>query len=153
MDPLTAFAARLCRLCLDHGIVPIVYGSYLLRALTDEPVEVHDVDVLVREAEYPELVRVFREAGVSFEYHSEHHTLIARDADAIVEFDSLDHYYDGPEGFVPFELGGARIRALPRDGLRHVYEKAVRVSGTPEKYAHKARVLADDRRAVHRQGT
>lgn len=145
MDPLTAFGARLCGLLAEAGIVPILYGSYLLRELVDEPIEVHDIDLYVREADYTEITRLFRGAGISFEHHPKDHTLIARDGDRVVEFDEREHYYDGPEDFVPFELGGVPILALTRDGLRHVYATAARVSDQPEKYAGKVELLAEDR--------
>ena len=138
---LEGFGKEFLLLCKKQKIVPIIYGSYLLRRFSGFDVAVHDLDFYVEESDFPIIVQIANSMGWSVEHSKKWHTLHITKKDLKIECDSLGHWYDGPSEFPDFEFDGVQIRSLSIEGLKHIYLKASKTSDQKEKNKKKYGVL------------
>lgn len=125
---LVNFASKIIKLCKKAKITPILYGSAAHFIHTqDTSVKINDIDLWIREKEYPQLIKELKNNKINYEYVPKWHTLIIKIGKLRVEIDSIDFWYRDlknkplPRNFDNFSFNGRKIKIIDLKGLENLY--------------------------------
>jgi hypothetical protein len=124
---LSKFGREVVDICGDLGVAPVLYAGLAAFAYTrDTGIAVHDLDLLVPEARYPEITRVLEERGIEHVVR-EWHVLQVLRGDLKIELDSMEFWsnvwqLDLPEVYDTLRTVDFVIRIMPLDALKQTYK-------------------------------
>lgn len=124
---LLLFAKQTLEICKHKGVTPIVYGSLAYFAYTkDQSLPVQDLDLLVPEAFFPDLIRGLSDLdGVTF-IHQPWHSIEAFKADLKIDFDAAEHFLDPRSHVVTLvDVQGIPFSILNIEALISIYQEAL----------------------------
>ena len=111
--------------CRALGLTPVVYGSLAYLALTGDASQgVNDIDLLVDEVAFPDLLKRARQDPACWAEATTYHTIKVLRGGAKVSFDSIDHYLAGLTWTLhSHAVDGLVFQAVDRRTLAEVYRR------------------------------
>lgn len=124
---LLKFAKKVLEICERHSVSPIVYGGLAYFAHTrDQSLPVQDLDLLVPEEAFSDLVLELKNIdGVTFVQQPWHSIEVSK-GDLKIDFDSAEHFlHPRSHGVVIVDVQGAVFSILNKDALASIYQEAL----------------------------
>lgn len=124
---LIAFSKEILSICDHLSIKPVVYGSLAYFGHTgDSSLPVRDLDLLVPEAKFPELLEALSKLeNIRYELMPYHSIEVYR-GELEVDLDSIEHFLDPrSRKTVVKEIGGLTVNLLNRESLISIYQEAL----------------------------
>lgn len=123
---LTKFFEELLDICNSLHITPILDGSFAVFAYTgDQNMDVHDIDASIPESDFPRLIKIFEERGISYEVKEWHVLQVLKD-DLKIELGAAKHWLkELPTQLEILEIDGYKINMLTLKRLKEFYRQAM----------------------------
>ena len=124
---LSKFGGEIVAICGDLGVAPVLYAGLAAFAyIQDARIAVHDLDLLIPEASYPDVVRVLGERGIDHVMREWHVLQVLRD-DLKIELDALEFWsnvwqIELPEVYDTLRTDDFEIGILPLAALKQTYK-------------------------------
>lgn len=91
---LIPFAKKIISVCEESGINPVIYGSFAHFYHTkDENMKVNDIDILIKEKDFPKIIKLLKKEKIKFKYYPKWPTLIIKKGKLKVEVDGVGTGY------------------------------------------------------------
>lgn len=126
-EKVLAFGREVLNMCAELSITPIVYGSLAYFAHTkDESLPVNDIDFLVSEASFDDLMeKLDAMEGVRYE-KMPYHSIEAFKGDIEIDLDAIEHFLDPrPRDAEMAEIKGVQFQILNKSALIEIYQEAL----------------------------
>lgn len=124
---LLAFGKSIIKICNSINITPIVYGGLAYFYHTnDKKVVVNDLDLLVPESAFTDLIKLLdKQENLRYEKMPYHSIEVFSD-DLEIDLDSIEHYLDPrSRENIEVDINGALFNILNIDSLIDVYQEAL----------------------------
>ncbi len=123
---LIEFFKEILDLCDALDVAPILDGSLAAFAYTgDQSMVVNDVDLSCSEAEFPRIIDILEEQGISYQLREWHVLQILR-GDLKIDLGSIECWYrDLPIDCEILAIDNYRIRMLNLNSLREFYRRGM----------------------------
>ncbi len=119
---LLEFLQELFVVCEEINIRPIIYGSLAYAYYTwDEDIMINDVDILIPESAFPDIIKKIVQLDFSYEETNYHSLKIFKDWLKIA-FDDMSHYL-GETKFISTNFNWINMNIIPLMDLKICYEK------------------------------
>lgn len=127
---LLEFGKEILEVCAEVKIKPILYGSLACFAfLKDNKMKVNDIDFLIREKDFPKLIKKFSELKIKHSYSEEWHVLQVFSGKMKIEFDSRDFWQKSlKEEYIEMDFGRFKTKAVSLKSLKGIYKRASKLS-------------------------
>lgn len=126
---LINFSKRVIKLLNQNKIQTFIYGSFSHFYYTrDSKLKINDIDIFVKEKNYPKILKLLEKEKIKYEYSKEWHTLQIKNGKLKVELDSKDFWYHGNEDFKQFNFFGEKTKIISLLSLKKQYKIAYKKS-------------------------
>jgi hypothetical protein len=142
-EKLLSFGMDIIGICRQIGIEPVVYGSLAYIVHTDDKVEMNDIDMLVPENYFQEIIDGVKEIpGLTYK-KTDYHSIILLKEEMKIEVDGIEHYA-GKFGYsvIKKKVNGFELSVIDKNTLKKVYQEGYRtLPSKREGYSYKLRNL------------
>ena len=123
---LIKFFEEILSICKDLNVTPILDGSLAVFAYTkNQDMDVNDIDTSVPEVEFPRIIKILEERGISYKLREWHVLQVLKD-DLKIELGSAEYYLKNlPKSYETVQIGSYRIEVLSLDALREFYKQSM----------------------------
>lgn len=126
------------------GIEPVVYGSLAYLYYTkDFSVDINDIDFLVPEEKFTEIIETVKNKGKYTYQPTDYHSLKVFKDGPKISFDGIDHYLGKLDrSYLTADINGVTFKVLNLESLKAVYQQgAENIPFKKEAYIYKLNQL------------
>lgn len=123
---LLSFGEIILDICRELQVTPIVYGSLAYFYHTeDTKIPINDLDLLVPENAFPELMRMLEQSSISFD-QKPWQSIVASRNSRDIDLDSIERYLDPRSREAEtIQIGNLKFDILNTASLTDIYQEAV----------------------------
>lgn len=129
LSKLLGFAEELFEICQELKIKPVIYGGLAYAFYTkDETININDIDFLVPESTFPNIIDKIKERKEWRYETTGYHSLKVYKNDAKINFDEIEGYYeeyykDLPPDSVEVSINNVLLAIVSLKSLKRFYKK------------------------------
>ena len=123
-EKLLSFGMDIIGICRQIGIEPVVYGSLAYIVHTNDKIEMNDIDILVPEKNFQEIINKAKKiSGITYK-ETDYHSIILSKGGMKIDMDGIEHYA-GKFNYsvVKEEVNGFELSVIDKDTLKKVYQE------------------------------
>lgn len=123
---LIEFFKKILDICNNLNISPVLDGSLAVFAYTgNRDMNVNDIDLSCPEAEFPRIIKILEEKGISYKLREWHVLQILKD-DLKIDLGSAEFWLnDLPKDYETLQIDDYRIEMLSLSSLKEFYKRGM----------------------------
>lgn len=123
---LIEFFKEILDICNNLNINPVLDGSLAVFAYTENrDMDVNDIDLSCPEAEFPRIIKILKEKGISYKLREWHVLQILKD-DLKIDLGSAEHWLkDLPKDYENLQIDDYKMKMLSLSSLKEFYKRGM----------------------------